>query len=120
MWWGSIMYHLRNSYRESVITSAVMNAITKLCGTLSLRKLMTVLGILKKLDQKFKISTDIDVRMWDLYNIRQHEWETTQAFASRVSDMVEVTNEFFPDQWLGDEVDTMCHDQFFHGLRDDH
>ena len=108
--------HRRNGYPESVIASGIMNAITKLTGVLHVRDDTTLTEILTKLDKKFKLATNLDQRMRDMYNLEQGERETVADYAARVSDMVQITHELFPDRWTKQEVDEMSRDRFFGGL----
>ena len=116
MWRGAVTNHRRNGYPESVIASGIMNAITRLTGVLHVRDDTTLPEILTKLDKKFKLATNLDQRMRDMYNLEQGERESVSDFAARVSDMVQITHELFPDRWTKDEVDGMSRYRFFSGL----
>ena len=117
MWRSVVTRHVRLGYRDSVIAVAAMSAVVKIRGVLGLRTQTTVAGILAKLDQKYKIGGDVDSRMKEVYNIQQYEREDINDFASRVSDLIEVTAEFFPSQWSDQQANEMCRDRFFFGLR---
>ena len=119
MWRSVVKAYQRSGYKEQFIITQILNSVMKLKGAAGLRKCRTVDDILGKLDATYSTSGDYDSHIREFYLMRQSHGETVAEFAARVTDMMAVIEEGFPDKMTEEEVDSLTRDRLFYGLNPD-
>ena len=119
VWRRVVRMYQQAGYNEHYIITQIMNSCMRLQGATVMTTATTVDGVLRKLDNMYKVAGDYDSRVQGMYGMVQATGESVAQYAARVTDAARVLQESFPDKLSDEDTDCMARDRLFGGLCDD-